>query len=189
MVGGCFNTYASGSTLLSITLSLKPASLPHGHRPHHTDQQVQELFGPELWRSAGWRSRFSRGFSLVLACHPDQATEPALEYALEEGLPFAIVPCCVFPRLFAHRRLVRGGGDSGSSNAGGCGSSSVGGDEVLTYSNLVDYIAERGQAQRAVLGFEGANTVVYRGATAAAAAVATEASAHLTAVAAAAGSE
>ena len=28
-----------------------------------------------------------------------------LDYALERGLPFAIVPCCVFPELFSERRL------------------------------------------------------------------------------------
>lgn len=48
----------------------------HTHTPAHP--QIQGLFGPELWRSAGWRRRFSAGVSLVLACHPDQATEPAL---------------------------------------------------------------------------------------------------------------
>lgn len=84
--------------------------------------QVQAWFGPELWRSASWRQRFARGFSLVLACHPDQATDPALDYALEAELPFAIVPCCVFPRLFPHRRLLQpssgGGGTSSDTDTG-----------------------------------------------------------------------
>lgn len=155
--------------------------------------QVQAFFGPELWRSPGWRQRFVAGFSLVVACHPDQATDPALDYALEAALPFAIVPCCVFPRLFPHRRLLRGGGacsshssfggnsigdrsgsngtsssggdSSSSAGNGGSGSSGSGGAAsvpVLTYSDLVEYLAARGGAQQAVLGFEGANTVVYR---------------------------
>lgn len=138
--------------------------------------QVQAMFGPELWRSTGWRQRFARGFSLVVACHPDQATDPALEYALEAGLPFAIVPCCVFARLFPHRRLpppssVGGGSSGGGSGGGGSGDGAVGSSSgnsdsegvlVQTYTELVDWLAARGQAQRAVLGFEGANIVVWR---------------------------
>jgi hypothetical protein len=36
-------------------------------------------------------------FDLVVALHPDEATEPALRAALSSGVDFAIVPCCVFP--------------------------------------------------------------------------------------------
>jgi hypothetical protein len=36
-------------------------------------------------------------FDLLVALHPDQATEPALRAAIAHGLDFAIVPCCVFP--------------------------------------------------------------------------------------------
>jgi len=36
-------------------------------------------------------------FDLLVAMHPDEATEPALKQALESDLDFAIVPCCVFP--------------------------------------------------------------------------------------------
>ena len=28
-----------------------------------------------------------------------------MDYAVKTGKPFAVVPCCVFPRLFRHRRL------------------------------------------------------------------------------------
>lgn len=84
------------------------------------------------------------------------------DYALEEGLPFAIVPCCVFPRLFPHRRLLlRGGGGDGGSGGEGV--------PVQSYPQLVEYLAAKGQAQQAVLGFEGANRVVFRGAPVAAA--------------------
>jgi hypothetical protein len=34
----------------------------------------------------------------VVGMHPDQATEAILQFALECRKPFAIVPCCVFPR-------------------------------------------------------------------------------------------
>ena len=38
-----------------------------------------------------------KGFDLIVALHPDQATEPALRMAVQHGIDFAIVPCCVFP--------------------------------------------------------------------------------------------
>ncbi|GIL68582.1 hypothetical protein Vafri_21834, partial [Volvox africanus] len=46
------------------------------------------------------------GCSMVVGLHPDQATEAILDFALECGKPFALVPCCVFPRLFPNRRLL-----------------------------------------------------------------------------------
>lgn len=130
--------------------------------------QVQALFGPELWRGAGWRRRFRSGFSLVLGLHPDQATDPILEFALEVGAPFAIVPCCVFARLFPGRRLwgPPGGGATDSSSGSGGGGVGEGafdrGVPVESYPQLVEYLVQRSGAERAVLGFEGANVVVYR---------------------------
>ena|SRR5947209_12733827 len=38
-----------------------------------------------------------RGFDLIVALHPDEATEPALRAAVRHDVDFAIVPCCVFP--------------------------------------------------------------------------------------------
>ncbi len=34
-----------------------------------------------------------------------QATDSIVDYAVRTGKPFAVVPCCVFPRLFRHRRM------------------------------------------------------------------------------------
>jgi hypothetical protein len=121
--------------------------------------QVQGWFGPQLWQSSGWQQLFgviggsgissrsgSKGCSLVVGLHPDQATEPILDYAVQEGCPFAVVPCCVFPRLFPDRRLVGEGGEALPVN---------------TYPQLVEYLKIKGRGQQQVLGFEGANTVVY----------------------------
>ena len=41
----------------------------------------------------------------------DEATEPIIDAALRFGRPFAVVPCCVFPRLFPQRELPRGRAD------------------------------------------------------------------------------
>jgi hypothetical protein len=56
-----------------------------------------------LFEARSW-SRF-RGASLILGMHPDQATEPIVDAAAAFGVPFAVVPCCVFPTLFAARRV------------------------------------------------------------------------------------
>jgi hypothetical protein len=110
-------------------------------------QQVQAWFGPDLWGTPGWQRLFS-DCSLVVGLHPDQATEPILDFAVQQRLPFAIMPCCVFPRLFPDRRLQQPDGSL---------------VPVSSYEQLVAYLLQRGGAQRSVLDFEGANTVVYRG--------------------------
>jgi hypothetical protein len=38
-----------------------------------------------------------RAFDLIVALHPDEATEPAVRSAVEFDKDFAVVPCCVFP--------------------------------------------------------------------------------------------
>lgn len=45
---------------------------------------------------------------LLAGLHADEATEIIVDVALETGKPFAIVPCCVFPRLFPNRFLPNG---------------------------------------------------------------------------------
>lgn len=108
--------------------------------------QVQAWFGPDLWGTPGWRQLFS-DCSIVVGLHPDQATEPILDLSVQQQLPFAVMPCCVFPRLFAHRRLQQANGVS---------------VPVVTYEQLVGYLVQRGDAQQTVLDFEGANILVYR---------------------------
>jgi hypothetical protein len=108
--------------------------------------QVQAWFGPELWNTPGWQQLF-KDCSLVVGLHPDQATEPILDFAVQQQLPFAVMPCCVFPRLFPHRQLQQADGSFVL---------------VVAYDELVEYLVQRGAAQTAVLDFEGAKTVVYR---------------------------
>jgi hypothetical protein len=42
---------------------------------------------------------------LLVGFHPDQATEPCIDFALATKTPFVVCPCCVFPKLFPDRRL------------------------------------------------------------------------------------
>ncbi|CAL57315.1 Putative E3 ubiquitin-protein ligase,makorin-related [Ostreococcus tauri] len=81
----------------------------------------------------------------VVAMHPDQATDAAVDFALERGLPFAVVPCCVYSKEFSTRRLRSG-------------------ERVSTHDQLVTYLAEKAgiaDVRVAELPFRGKNRVVY----------------------------
>ena len=44
-------------------------------------------------------------FSVLVGMHSDQATEEIVDLALAHDMPFSVVPCCVFPKLFSHRKI------------------------------------------------------------------------------------
>lgn len=72
---------------------------------------------------------------LVVGFHPDQATDFTIELAQELGIPFCIVPCCVFPSEFPGRQLADG-------------------RQVRCYSELLIYLKEKAKnLQTAKLGF------------------------------------
>lgn len=87
-----------------------------------------------------------RKCKIVAAMHPDQATEPAVDYAIQNQLPFAVVPCCVCWRD-APERL------------------SADGSPVTSYDDFLDYLQNKrvptGTIHREQLGFVGRNTVLY----------------------------
>ena len=68
-------------------------------------QVVHQFFGEAGGEASAELARHS---SLVLGMHPDECTEAIVDAALAARVPFAVVPCCVFTRLFPHRKL--GGG-------------------------------------------------------------------------------
>ena len=89
--------------------------------------------------------------ALVVGLHPDEATDAIVDAALAAGKPFAVVPCCVFPSLFPHRRLVAplhvgavgdtrggGGGDGGTASAAGGGAG--GSVQVRTREQLCQFL-------------------------------------------------
>lgn len=85
--------------------------------------------------------------TLVVALHPDQATDAALDFALQRELPFAIVPCCVYAKEFGKRRLADG-------------------RRVTSPEQLVEYLRQRAasfgvDARVQTLPFPGKNVVVY----------------------------
>jgi hypothetical protein len=144
----------------AVSQSRGPADAEGDDNPAASSQivfrQARACFGAELWRSEAWRRAVEEGGGsgsnksphrpVVVALHPDQATDAALDYALERKLPFAIVPCCVFPALFPERRF-----------------GPAPGQPVRSYEDLVAYLVERSGGEVAVLPFVGRNVVVYGG--------------------------
>ena len=84
------------------------------------------------------------GCSAVVAMHPDEATEAAVDWSVENGRPFFVVPCCVFARLFPHRVFEETG------------------KQVQTQDEFVEYLMRKHpDAQMETLQFDGANKCVY----------------------------
>ena len=84
------------------------------------------------------------GVGLLVGMHPDEATEPIVDYALREKRPFAVVPCCVFAVQNPHRRLQNG-------------------NAVRTYEDYMCYLQEKAPdvIRCHTLPFEGRNQVLY----------------------------
>ena len=91
----------------------------------------------------------------VVAMHPDEATEPAVCAAASLGLPFAVVPCCIFASKFPHRRQFWKC-DPAQAKRG-----------VKDWDTFCEYLAERATAlgscdvKTETLALVGRNKVVY----------------------------
>ncbi|GFH52765.1 hypothetical protein CTEN210_09241 [Chaetoceros tenuissimus] len=87
--------------------------------------------------------------SAIIALHPDEATGDIVDFAVENKLPFVVVPCCVFSRLFPFRFIP----------------SKDGGDQqklVSTYDDLIEYLVSKHPSIRmSKLDFDGANTAIW----------------------------
>lgn len=70
---------------------------------------------------------------LVVGFHPDQATDACIDLAMELGVPFCVVPCCVFPKEFPHRRRD--------------------GKPVKKYEHLIPYLRAKVSCRTAELDF------------------------------------
>ena len=84
-----------------------------------------------------------RSVDLIVGMHPDQATEPIVETAEKLGVPFCMVPCCVFPKLFPTRQQPNG-------------------DPVRSYSKFCQYLVDLGDYNVDFLEFKGRNKVIYK---------------------------
>ena len=116
---------------------------------HHTATTNTTLFphitcyfGPDMMLNPA-HAALLKGATAVIAMHPDQATEPAVDFAIERGLPWAVVPCCVFALENPHRKTPDG-------------------LPVTSYEQFVQYLCRKQPGTRtATLGFYGKNVVVY----------------------------
>ena len=89
-----------------------------------------------------------RDGTILLGMHSDEATEPIVDFAIRNKRPFAVVPCCVFPKDNPHRRHPETGG------------------KVESYADFVAYLKAKqtlcgSPIQETSLAFDGRNTVLY----------------------------
>lgn len=85
--------------------------------------------------------------SLVVGLHPDQATEPLIDFALRLNKPFVTIPCCTCSKDFP-QRTIQSGPRTGKL--------------VKAYADFVEYLkAKDSRIQEATLDFEGKNRVLY----------------------------
>ena len=83
----------------------------------------------------------------IVALHPDEATGVIVETAVENEIPFVVVPCCVFSRLFPERIKP---GKEGENKI------------VSTYFELIDWLVDKHPAINVTrLPFDGANLALW----------------------------
>lgn len=87
---------------------------------------------------------------MLVALHPDEATDLVVDMAVKRKIPFVIVPCCVFFRLFPERKL-QGDGESTAWRS------------VSNYSDLIAYLIAKDpdHIRKTVLPFAGKNVAVW----------------------------
>lgn len=82
--------------------------------------------------------------SVLVGMHPDQATDPIMDIGFALNLPWVVIPCCVFPKLFDQRQLKPSG------------------NPVRTYDDLCEYILQQHPGvKETTLPFRGRNRVFY----------------------------
>jgi len=83
----------------------------------------------------------------IVALHPDEATGIIVETAVENEIPFLVVPCCVFSRLFPQRIKPSKEGEN---------------NIVSTYFELIDWLVAKHPAINVTrLPFKGANLALW----------------------------
>jgi hypothetical protein len=98
---------------------------------------------PTSW--ATMSAKLTAAHSILVGLHPDQCTEAIVDAALLHDKPFAVVPCCVYPDLFARRRLRA--------------------DDrpVRSYDDFIQFLMEKDdRIGQVTLPFAGKNVCLYR---------------------------
>jgi hypothetical protein len=126
-----------------------PAVSFHTHRAwfgtksksfRHPDEDNLPVISVECGEST---SSLIAAASALIALHPDEATGDIVDAAVRYRIPFVVVPCCVFSRVFPDRRTSNG-------------------KPVNTYEDLLDYCQEMDPSiQRSQLPFDGKNIALW----------------------------
>ena len=107
------------------------------------DHETLQSLSSEEVRDAKFALKTILNTCLVVGFHPDQAVDACLDLAGVLNVPFCVVPCCVFPKEFPHRRVY------------------VADDQyevVRTYSQLIQYLSQKAPSDRAELDFFNSTT-------------------------------
>eukprot|EP00960_Hanusia_phi_P038702 753557-Hanusia_phi.AAC.3 len=107
---------------------------------------VLQAFDNSLWNDPNFE-HLLQNCSCVVGMHPDQATEPIVDFAIAMNKPFAVIPCCVFPKQSIFRTNQQ------SSDQ----------DLVVTYEDFISYVqSKHPELKRHCLEFKGRNVVIFR---------------------------
>lgn len=106
-------------------------------------RQIQHVFTDETIEHDQHIREAALGASLWVGMHADGATEPIVDGALKLGIPFVVVPCCVFPNFYPNRQLP-------------------GRRAVRTYDDFIEYLMNKDpRLEKVILPFEGRNVAIY----------------------------
>ena len=114
-----------------------------GCQPVGVDQQFRNHDAPESTLPVcDNQDELVQNASAIIGLHPDEATGKIVEMATAARKPFVVVPCCVFCRLFPHRR--------------------VNDRLVSTYEDLLEFLkGYDASIQQTTLKFRGKNQVLW----------------------------
>eukprot|EP00092_Neocalanus_flemingeri_P015598 GFUD01016886.1.p1 GENE.GFUD01016886.1~~GFUD01016886.1.p1 ORF type:complete len:376 (+),score=90.30 GFUD01016886.1:46-1173(+) len=85
-----------------------------------------------------------KSIRLVVGLHPDEATEPLVDMAVDFFLNFAVIPCCVFSQDFPLRKLKNG-------------------KSPTSYEDFCDFLVEKSSGvENDLLPFVGKNKVLFK---------------------------
>lgn len=128
------------------------SALPFTHMRHEFPIRFDEsTIDPDLLK-------LLESASVLVGVHSDQATESIIDAALRLNMPFAVVPCCVFPHLFPERRFQAAAGVRDGNKGYILPPASV-----ISYEEFIDYLLQKdGSIMKDFLPFVGRNVVLYR---------------------------
>ena len=119
--------------------------IPSNNNTEYVSTQCQqtEEYADSLQSRNNSETILKKRVSALVALHPDEATGEIVEQAVKHRIPFVVVPCCVFARLFPERNTQDG-------------------RPVSSYEDLLDFLQEKDPSiQRTPLSFGGKNIALW----------------------------